>query len=384
MSRPSACDDDALSFDILCRVIDNFGDIGVCWRLARQLAQPPFNHTVRLWVDDLYRFRRLEGAIDPARPQQTHSNVDIVHWHSDAAVFQPHRVVIEAFGCTPPQPFIDAMVIHDSLWLNLEYLSAEPWVEGFHRQPSIQTNGLRKYFFFPGFTPATGGLLREHGLIEERRRWQSDPECRASLLQRCGLSDADIAIIDRNARLVFLFCYPDAPVAGLIDALATLPGPSVVLVPEAVYTGIVAAQRDKTNPAYAKNVHIRRIPFVDQHDFDRLLWSCDLNIVRGEDSLVRAMWAARPMIWQPYRQDNDVHLDKLDAWLDRSPLHAGTQALIRSWTEGDLPVFAQQFAAHQQPATWARWEEQSRQWSGQLAAQPDLSTALVQFCTQRL
>ncbi|MBY0444112.1 MAG: elongation factor P maturation arginine rhamnosyltransferase EarP, partial [Burkholderiales bacterium] len=37
-------------WDIFCRVIDNYGDIGVCWRLARQLS---FEHgfAVRLMVD---------------------------------------------------------------------------------------------------------------------------------------------------------------------------------------------------------------------------------------------------------------------------------------------------------------------------------------------
>lgn len=402
MVRPSVCDDAPLSFDIFCRVIDNYGDIGVCWRLARQLAQPPFSYKVRLWVDDLDRFKTLQDTINPALTQQTHCAVDIVRWNADVPSFNPHSVVIEAFGCAPPQSFIDAMVVRDSLWLNLEYLSAETWVEGFHLQPSIQNNGLRKYFFFPGFTDATGGLLREHGLIKERRRWQSSPEQRSSLLQRCTLSSDDISAVNEGARLIFLFCYPDAPVNTLIDALSTLSRPSVVLIPEGIYppatTGQNMPDAGKTapthleplirvgdaSPAVSGKVRLCPIPFVDQHDFDRLLWSCDLNIVRGEDSLVRALWAARPMIWQPYRQDDNVHITKLNAWLARSPLHQDTQALIQSWTQCDLPLFREQFSSHQQPATWTRWTAQSRLWTEQLAAQTDLATSLVQFCTQQL
>lgn len=373
-----------LSFDIFCRVIDNFGDIGVCWRLARQLARPPFGQTVRLWVDDLERFQSLEKSVDPSLTRQTHAGVDIVRWSTDTPDLEPHRVVVEAFGCTPPQSFIDAMVARDSLWLNLEYLSAEPWVEGFHRQPSIQANGLRKYFFFPGFTAATGGLLREHGLIDERRRWQSSREGAATLFQRCGLPPSSIRQLRSGARLVFLFCYPDAPAATLIEALSTLPGPSHVLIPEGVHPGLKSTPFQSTDPDKPTGVQIHRIPFVDQDDFDKLLWSCDLNIVRGEDSLVRALWAGRPMIWQPYRQDDDVHLEKLDAWLARSPLHGGTHTLMRSWSQGDSALFHPLFVAHMQTAQWANWENQSLQWSEALAAQTDLASALLEFCAQQL
>ena len=51
-ARPS------LSWDIFCTVVDNYGDIGVCWRLARQLAAE-HGFAVRLWVDDLASFARL-------------------------------------------------------------------------------------------------------------------------------------------------------------------------------------------------------------------------------------------------------------------------------------------------------------------------------------
>lgn len=381
----------ALSFDIFCRVIDNYGDIGVCWRLARQLTRPPFSYPVRLWVDDLERFRRLESSIDPLLPQQQHSGIDIVHWGSEIPALTPHTVVIEAFACTPPPSFVDAMVTHDSLWLNLEYLSAEAWVEGFHLQPSIQANGLRKYFFFPGFTSQTGGLLREWELIEVRRDWQSTPEARTPLLQYCGLSDDDIEDVNAGARLILLFCYPEAPVVALIEALAASSQPSVVLVPEgiqlptaSVNPSSTAATINSPNDTSDAETHVRlrRIPFVDQDRFDRLLWSSDLNIVRGEDSLVRALWAARPMIWQPYRQDDDLHLTKLDAWLARSPLHAEVRSMMHSWSESDALRFNELFSDCQQPANWARWVAQSRQWSDQLAAQPDLASALVQFCTQ--
>ena len=44
-----------LAWDIFCTVIDNYGDIGICWRLARQLRVDD-GQRVRLWVDDLTSF----------------------------------------------------------------------------------------------------------------------------------------------------------------------------------------------------------------------------------------------------------------------------------------------------------------------------------------
>jgi uncharacterized repeat protein (TIGR03837 family) len=61
---------------------------------------------------------------------------------------------------------------------------------------------------------------------------------------------------------------------------------------------------------------ISYLPYLTQPDFDHLLWACDLNFVRGEDSLVRALWAGAPLVWQIYPQDDDAHHVKLGAWLD--------------------------------------------------------------------
>src|SRR5690606_7944813 len=156
-----------LSFDIFCRVVDNFGDIGVCWRLARQLARAPSVNEVRLWVDDLHSFARIQPGVEPCLLRQAVEGVDIVHWTPTAPPppLTPHDVVIEAFACEPPADFIERMVGRDCVWINLEYLSAEPWVESCHALPSPQAKGLRKFFYFPGFTSATGGLLREPGLL---------------------------------------------------------------------------------------------------------------------------------------------------------------------------------------------------------------------------
>src|SRR3546814_5520377 len=142
--------------DIFGRVIDNYGDIGVFWRLARRLAQGR-GWQVRLWVDDLRAFARIQPDISADAAQQRHGGIEIVHWTSPPPRLEPGDVVVEAFACDPPAAFVQAMHARPPIWINLEYLSAEPWVESCHGLPSRRPDGLVKHFFFPGFTAATGG-----------------------------------------------------------------------------------------------------------------------------------------------------------------------------------------------------------------------------------
>ena len=142
------------SWDIFCAVVDNFGDIGVTWRLARQLAAE-HGQQVRLWVDDLDTFARLCPAASAQADQQMHEGVDVRRWSSQWPGAEPADVVIEAFACNLPQAYINAMAASGRriLWLNLEYLSAEDWIVGCHALPSLQPNGVQKYFFFPASRP---------------------------------------------------------------------------------------------------------------------------------------------------------------------------------------------------------------------------------------
>lgn len=358
-----------LPFDLFCRVIDNYGDAGVCWRLARQLAA--MGCPVRLWIDQFAVLARLLPELDPSGGGQRIQGVEILPWHQAERARAPHGgVVIEAFACTLPRAYEAGMATQDCLWINLEYLSAEDWVAGCHGLPSPQANGVPKYFYFPGFTSSTGGLLREPDLRARQAQAQATDR-RVRLRALTGLAADGIP---PEARCVLLFGYPDAPIAGLRDAFGSQHTPTWLLVP-----GTPAPALHSQG-----NLTVAAIPFVPQARFDELLWCCDLNFVRGEDSLTRAQWTGSPLVWQIYAQNDDAHRIKLEAWMRAAAWPEDVRALHRAWNGHDDDLMAQTLSAALEPRSWAGWVECSRRWSEKLSQLPDLASRLIGFCLEKL
>ncbi|NBF10393.1 elongation factor P maturation arginine rhamnosyltransferase EarP [Pseudomonas sp. Fl4BN1] len=369
------------SWDIFCSVVDNYGDIGVTWRLARQLVAE-HQCVVRLWVDDLRAFEKICPQIDVELARQYQDGVEVRHWPAAWQAEVAADVVIAAFACQLPHAYMDAMADRERapLWLNLDYLSAEDWVSGCHGLPSVKFRGVQKYFFFPGFQAGTGGLLREAGLLEQRHDFQRNRQAQLDFLQGLGVSPA------ADARLISLFAYENAGLASWLDVLAADAQPTHLLVPEGRILGDVQRWLG-AEPLTVGSLRVRQaltiqvLPFVRQEDYDRLLWCCAFNAVRGEDSFVRAQWAGRPMLWHIYRQDEDIHLDKLEAFLSLytralSPgAKAAVLALWRAWnTEAPMADSWKNLLQH-----WPEVTKHTEQWCLEQGLQADLAAALVQF-----
>jgi uncharacterized repeat protein (TIGR03837 family) len=350
-----------MQWDIFCRVIDNFGDIGVCWRLAADLGAR--GERVRLWVDDASALRWMA-------PRGS-KGVEVRAWPDGDAGLAPGEVVLEAFGCELPGPFVGRMAAaaRPPLWINLEYLSAEDFVERSHRLGSPQTTGpgagLRKWFFFPGFTHRTGGLIREPALARRQARFDATAWL-ASKHLRAGPQE----------QIVSLFCYEAPALPALIDRLSRQP--SLLLATSGHAARQVGAQ---LGPGLRRGaLRAALLPPLTQRDYDHLLWASDINFVRGEDSLVRAHWAGRPFVWQAYPQRDGIHRVKLDALLARLldpapvPLGAAVRDLWHSWNAGTaaLPPFPD----------LAAWRGLSAQWRGALLAQTDLCAQLLGFAAE--
>ncbi|MGY2278551.1 elongation factor P maturation arginine rhamnosyltransferase EarP [Pseudomonas monsensis] len=368
-------------WDIFCTVVDNYGDIGVTWRLARQLVAE-HSLTVRLWVDDLRAFERMCPEINIHVAQQWQEGVEVCHWPSEWTQAQAADVVIAAFACQLPPAYMDAMAERQQppLWMNLDYLSAEDWVVGCHGLPSVKYKSVQKFFFFPGFQPGTGGLLRERGLLERRRQFQQDAAAQRQFLDSLGIVRAP------GAQLISLFAYENTGLASWLDVLAADDEPTHLLVPEgrilgdvAHWLGVDSLAVGDLNVRQALTVQV--LPFVRQDQYDHLLWCCDFNAVRGEDSFVRAQWAGRPMLWHIYQQDEDIHLDKLDAFLAMytkglSPAAAeAMNGLWRAWSAGQ-PIGDHWLNARKH---WPELQKNAEVWCLEQGLQADLAAALVRF-----
>lgn len=365
-------------WDIFCTVVDNFGDIGVCWRLARQLAAE-HGLAVRLWVDDLAAFRRLCPAIDPALPRQACAGVAVRHWcHPFPTDEAPAAVVIEAFACELPESYVAAMARRQPAprWINLEYLSAEAWVAECHGLPSPHPRlPLLKHFFIPGFDTRSAGLLRERELLAQHAAF----DAAAWWATQGGQPPPETLRIS-------LFAYENRAVSALLDAWRNAEPRCCALVTDSrVLASVAMALGRPLVPGErwrAQALDLRVLPFMPQEAYDDLLAACDLNFVRGEDSLLRAIWAGKPFVWQIYPQEDDAHRIKLDAFLSRycaGLAPAATAALCAFWHAWNAEML-----------TAAQWRafvrhlpeiaEHTLRWREHLAQLPDLATTLVEFC----
>jgi len=340
-------------WDIFCNVIDNHGDIGVCWRLAAELGAR--GEQVRLRVDDASALAWMA----PVGAQ----GVAVLPWDSASA---PGDVVVEAFGCELPADF--QMQIAQSTrregvqpaWINLEYLTAESFAERSHGLPSPVMSGpaagLTKHFFYPGFTPRTGGLIREGNLLQREAAFD-----RGAWLAARGIASM-------GELLVGMFCYEPAAMPQLIAQLAAIDRPVRLLVTAGRATGAVQSVLGKD--ATRGNLALTYLPLMPHPDFDHLLWACDFNFVRGEDSLVRALWAGAPFAWQLYPQHDDAHHAKLEAFLDWLQAPAELRAFHRAWNGMTSVLPRIDFDGWRATAACAR---------ERLLAQPDLVTQLLRF-----
>ncbi len=293
--------------------------------------------------------------------------VQVLPWPAHAHHGEPGDVVIEAFGCELPPFVVDRMAAMNTppVWINLEYLSAEPFVERSHRVLSPQRGGLRKWFFYPGFTPHTGGLIREADLLQRRQDFDA-----AAWLMANSLTP------QAHERVVSLFCYEQPALPALLERLSQHP---TLLLATA---GHAARQVEQLLGASLQRGALRAVllPAMPQTDFDHLLWASDLNFVRGEDSFVRAQWAGKPFVWQIYPQTDGAAAVKLRAFLDLF-LQSGDSALAdcirQTWAAWNVSALT--WPTEPDPSAW---QHHCLKWRDALSLQTDLTSKLIGFAEQ--
>ena len=362
-------------WDIFCHVVDNFGDVGVLWRLSAALAAR--GQQVRLWIDDA---SALAWMAPGARAGEW-PGVQVMPWsdavHASVCSALPCADAwIEGFGCDIPSSFVahfaqrvDAVAdAARPVWINLEYLSAEAYVERNHGLPSPvlsgPAQGWTKYFFYPGFTEGSGGLLRN------------------APADAAAHNASPITASAAGPRQVSLFCYEPAALAALLTSLAQSERPTRLLVAHGRTAQAVHDVWGHTRTRLEGRLQVEYLPALRQTQFDALLARCDLNMVRGEDSLVQALWAGKPFIWQAYPQTDSAHETKLEAFLDWMQADSAVRDVHRAWNGFARPA---EVAHWDQTLTDAdgRWATQVVHARQRLILQDDLPTRLLKLVGEK-
>ena len=338
---------------LLCKVVDNYGDIGFVYRLARALSDLDGSLRLALAVSDLASFAYMAPGLDASLSYQRYCGWDVLDWNDAAACSgwcREHgvRFVLECFQCGRPDWLEDYLfggglpAGQTAHVVNLEYLTAEDWAEEFHllkggtRSPSV-----KKVNFLPGFTPRTGGLLLDRAFMRLLAdRGTARASFARSIASRASPGGGAAAPVDLapGCCTVLVFSY-ERDFAPLVRAFERCHAEGERL---AVYLapGRGAASFRTAYEGEGCRFPLVELPRLDQEVWDALLASCDLAFVRGEESFARACLASRPFVWHAYRQDGAFHLVKLAALLNR---------MRGFFPAGDFSLLAEFFLLYNMP-----------------------------------
>lgn len=374
-----------LYWQVHCKVIDNYGDVGVAWRLCCNLAGR--GQQVQLCIDDA-------SALAWMAPQGCPGVEVVVGWQVQSTQITANiDVIIECFGCdinnilVASNPHAKLVVSHEVILINVEYLSAETYAQRNHGLASplagILAQHMAKFFFYPGFVPGTGGLLREPDLAQRQAAFN-----RLEWLQWLSAQCVPSSQFDLRAgapvQIVSLFCYAPSALPALLQQWASSPHSTRLLVTpgrasHAVQAALEVIQASNTAKNQRGSLSISYLPALSQIQYDALLWASDLNFVRGEDSLVRALWAGKPFVWHIYPQDDYAHHAKLVAFLKWLEADAGLTAFHKTWNAAGTATLPSQLPSMDLPA----WGEIAHQARKRLLLQPDLCSQLLDFVAEK-
>jgi uncharacterized repeat protein (TIGR03837 family) len=290
------------SIDIFCDVVDNFGDAGVCFRLARSLKSEDPGLEIRVFTNDLSAFSAMSREIDHEKKIQKVRDINLLSYdvitEGYLKNYQIPPLVIEAFACHIPELYYTKALDSDCVIINLDHLSAEKWIEGVHLKESLTGRKAKKYFFMPGFNQNSGGLILDRRLSDEEAVLK-----RSEFIKLFGFTDPGL--------LATVFTY-EHDFESLISDIKD----SGRKVNMAVFG---EKSRNSIEPLMNLQDHNLKIvlsEFLGQDDYTDLLKVSDLNIVRGEDSWARACLSGKPFIWHAYNQEDNYQLVKIKAFLE--------------------------------------------------------------------
>ena len=282
------------SIDIFCQVIDNYGDVGVAYRLAREFKRVYPNKKLRFVINKTEELNLIRKSED----------IEIILYKDISKIENSADLIIESFGCEIPKKYMDKALKNLKLIINLEYFSAEDWVDDFHLQESFLGGNLKKYFFIPGLSEKSGGILLDNEFLERKKKVEANKEY---YLEKFGIKE-------KYDLIGSVFSY-EKNFDSLIEELKKL-GKKIILL-------ILSEKTQKNFIKYFDNgnnydkIKFVKLPFFTYDKYEELLALCDFNLVRGEDSFVRALLLGKPFLWHIYPQDENTHIEKLESFLEK-------------------------------------------------------------------
>ena len=307
----------SMEITVLCKVVDNFGDIGVVFRLCRALSELKKNLEIRLVVSNLDSFAKISKGIDSTKTFQEFRGWKVFDWNDNALCKKefsknPPEFILECFQCGRPE-WLEELLFSPQFNLNVqivnvEYLTAESWADDFHLLKSgTRSAKIKKINFMPGFTKKTGGLILDKNFM----RCLSEKKFALNLVKQ----NLDKKILSKDfsdSFKILIFSYPKN-----FDFLASAIKEFSFLKKIIVFVASGAGADSAKISLKKFKVDFVCLPFMQQEVWDAFLSLMDFSFVRGEDSFSRCCLLGNPFIWNIYPQEEEFHIVKLNAFLQK-------------------------------------------------------------------
>ncbi len=305
------------SIDIFCEIIDNFGDIGVVYRISKELKKIFQNVRIRMVLNRLEEFKAINKKVKDIDFQEIDGLICVTEKYvkENAETFGTADVFIEAFGCNVPEEYIKRAKENSKLWINLEYLSGEKWIEDFHLCESlIDSKTLKKIFYMPGFSEKSGGVIIDSGFLERKEYGKNNRE---EVLKKYF---PNVDIKDKLIGTVFSY---EKNFDNLLEVLKDYKRETLlILMGEKTQKSFSEILQKKLIENFGKIVKYGKITmmyadFLSQEEYEEVISAADFNFTRGEDSFVRGILLEKPFMWHIYLQEEKAHMDKIKAFTER-------------------------------------------------------------------
>ncbi len=289
--------------DIFCEVIDNYGDVGVAYRFARAFKREYKNKKIRFIVNKLEEINMIKKNDD----------IPIISYEEikNSKNITPADLIFENFSCNIPDNYYKKAIYESMLLINVEYFSAEDWIKDFHLQESIIGIGkLKKFFYMPSIIQNSGGIIIDEEFLERKIKVRENKNFYLNKFLKLSKTSVE----SNNFNLIISVFSYEKNFDSFMKTLQKLNKKILLLILGEKTQKNFINYFDKNNKY--DRITVVKFPFLPYEEYEELISLCDINFVRGEDSIVRALLLEKPFLWHIYPQEENLHIEKLKSFLE--------------------------------------------------------------------